>query len=72
MTFVSFDVSQIETELSGLGVSVAELCRRAGIETSTWQRWKAERFDPQQRTAKKIISAMQGIRAERAPTQATP
>lgn len=72
MTVILFDLSAIEAELASIGVPVAEMCRRAGIETSTWQRWKSERFSPQQSTARKVVAAMQGIRSERAPAEAAP
>ena len=33
-------VAQMETALKKQGHSVAELCRRAEIAETTWQRWK--------------------------------
>lgn len=65
MSMVDFDVPVIEGELAQMGVPVAELCRRAGIDTSTWQRWKTERFEPRMSMARKVLTAMEAIRAER-------
>lgn len=33
-------IPQIEDALSARGITVAELCRRAGIAQTTWGRWK--------------------------------
>ena len=35
-----------EAEAAMAGVSVQELCRRAGLNRATWQRWKAGTVGP--------------------------
>jgi hypothetical protein len=35
------DIAEIETELRARGQSVAQLCRIAGLNQTTWVRWKS-------------------------------
>lgn len=54
----TLDIAAIEAELTRLHVPVAELCRRAGIEASTWQRWKSGHFEPRAAKARAVMSAL--------------
>lgn len=40
------EIARMERELKEVGHSVADLCREAGINTSTWGRWKNNSFYP--------------------------
>lgn len=50
-------VSQIETGLSDKGLTVADLCRKAGIAQTTWGRWKGGKFQPRDETKELVIKA---------------
>lgn len=41
---------QIEHDAHKRGLTMTEVCRRAGIDYSTWWRWKSSKSDP--RTSK--------------------
>ena len=65
---VTLDVETIEEELAKREVPVAELCRRAGMAQSTWQRWKNGHFEPRASTARRIDRALSEIRGETKPS----
>ena len=65
--FAVLDIPAIEMELQEIGVSAAELCRVAGIDQSTWQRWKAGEFEPRQDKARAVITALSLVRQQANP-----
>ena len=52
-------------ELRGLGVTIAEFCARAKIDTSTWQRGARGDYEPRRATERRIRAALESLRAER-------
>lgn len=58
------DTDAIERELEGRGLSVARLCRAAGVAQSTWHRIKNDQRVPRESTRRVIISALERLRAE--------
>lgn len=61
---VADQIQVIEDDLRGRGLPVAELFRRAGIQSSTWWRWKAGRVSPNFSTFDKVTGAHQSLIAE--------
>jgi len=59
------DWREIEAELKALGVSLGEFYERARINRSTWQRFRAGKFELRAETARRIAAAMKVLRAER-------
>lgn len=57
-------IEAVEAELATHGVSVAELCRRASMATTTWHRWKFESVEPRERTLRRVHGALESIRAD--------
>lgn len=43
------EITRMERELKEVGHSVSDLCREAGINASTWGRWKNNSFHPRMR-----------------------
>lgn len=60
------DWREIEAELKALGVSLGEFYARARINRSTWQRFRAGKYEPRADTARRITAALRVFRAERA------
>lgn len=48
----------IEGRLGAADISVARLCREAGIARSTWDRWRSERTEPNVRTWRAVTVAV--------------
>ena len=48
----------IEHRAAELGLKMAEVCRRAKANTSTWQRWKKGQFTPNLATYNSIIDVL--------------
>lgn len=63
---VSTEVTRIELRLKGAGHPVAELLRRANVDASQWQRWKAGKQTPLMTTWGKITAATEELAPERA------
>lgn len=57
-------VAKIETGLSAKGLTVADLCRKAGIAQTTWGRWKGGKFEPRDTTKKLVIDAYNDLVSE--------
>ncbi len=51
----------METQLKELKLSVADLCRKAGIAQTTWGRWKRGEFEPRDATKKDVIEAYNAL-----------
>ena len=49
---------QIEAAADAAGLSIAEVCRRAGIAQSTFGRWKAGRTEPTMAVYRRICAAV--------------
>ena len=54
-------LAQIETGLRERKITVAYLCKRAGIAQTTWGRWKRGTFLPRDETKQVIIDAYNEI-----------
>ncbi len=51
---MEFDVAEIERRAKAKKLTIAEVCWRAGVHTSTYQRWKSRHHLPSLRLLKKI------------------
>lgn len=51
-------ITEIEHSASAAGLSIAEVCRRAGVANSTFTRWKAGVTSPNYRSIESIRSAI--------------
>lgn len=47
-------IASIEARLAAAGISVSEVCRRAGIDRTTWHRWKHAGDRPRSGTWKRV------------------
>ncbi len=56
-------VLEMESRLARNGVSVARLCREAGISQSTWSRWKKGDTSPRESTIRVLENAMEVLLA---------
>lgn len=54
-------LNDMETALKTRDIPIAELCRRAGIEATTWWRWKTGKFYPSFSAAKAATDAFEGL-----------
>lgn len=54
---VQTEVERIAARVKAAGFSVAELLRKAEVDTSQWQRWKAGKQTPLATTWSKVTSA---------------
>lgn len=53
-----FSVDQLEARANAAGLSMNEVCRRAGIARSTFTRWKAGETLPTLRVLRKVNHAI--------------
>ena len=51
------DIPEMEDALKVAGFSVARLCEDAGINQSTWGRWKRKEFSPNFKVWERVVSA---------------
>jgi predicted transcriptional regulator len=49
--------ADIEQRAHAMGLSLAEVCRRAGIAQSTWVRWKAGLSEPRLHVYRALVAA---------------
>lgn len=54
----TFTPEQIEASAAAAGISMAEVCRRAGIAQSTFGRWKNGRTEPTMAVYRRICAAV--------------
>jgi transcriptional regulator with XRE-family HTH domain len=54
-------IEDMEEALKARQVPVAELCRRAGINATTWGRWKKGDFSPSYRAGKAVADAFERL-----------
>jgi predicted transcriptional regulator len=66
---VSEEMAQIEASLSSAGLTVKALCATAGVNQSTWTRWKAGSNEPNMATWAKVRDAFTTIMAGQVPSQ---
>jgi predicted transcriptional regulator len=59
----TFHVPAIETDLRNHGVSVARMCRVAGISQSTWHKLKFNGVQPRESTRRCVIRAVEELTA---------
>ena len=64
--------SAIEVLAAQAGLSMAEVCRRAGIAQSTFTRWKAGRTEPTLDVYRKLCAAIPAIDAPLVPPAEPP
>lgn len=57
-------INDIEAALEKRGLPVAELCRRAEVDPTTWWRWKTGRFFPSFKASVAVEDAFKEILAE--------
>ena len=50
------DIPLIEANLAKAGLSPSDLCREAGIATTTWWRWRDGKFQPRMSVWNGVIS----------------
>lgn len=63
-------IQSVETALRERRISVARLCRDAGIAQTTWVRWKSGKFSPSAPAWAKIEAALAPLVAESAEESA--
>lgn len=63
-------IEDMEEALRARRVPVAELCRRAGINATTWGRWKKGDFAPSYRAGKAVAAAFERLIEESGPRAA--
>ncbi|MBS7789253.1 transposase [Roseococcus sp. SDR] len=51
-------IAAVEAKLQSAGVSVSEVCRRAGIDRATWHRWKREGDKPRAATWARVEAVL--------------
>lgn len=61
---IALNIQRIECGLSDKGISVKELCTIAGINQSTWTRWKSGATTPNMATWSKIESAFDDLTSD--------
>jgi len=64
---LSAKIAQMEADLASVGVTVKALCDDAGVNQSTWTRWKAGSHAPLMETWEKVCDSF--IRITRAPQE---
>lgn len=57
--------SDIESEAKKAGISMRQICQRAGVSESTMVRWKYGRLSPRLVVVEKIINALTALLNER-------
>lgn len=57
MKQIQTEIVAVEQELGALRISVNALCREAGIDRSTWHRWKAGATQPTDTTWGRVQAA---------------
>lgn len=57
--------SDIESEAKKAGISMRQICQRAGVSESTMVRWKYGRLSPRLVVVEKIINALRALLNER-------
>lgn len=50
--------TEIQARADALGIPIAELLKRAGINRVTWWRWSTGRFQPRAGTVERIEAAL--------------
>jgi predicted transcriptional regulator len=60
---VASEIKSMEDGLAACGRSVSELCAEAGINQSTWTRWKAGKNVPNLATWGKVRQAFDAVTA---------
>lgn len=61
---VATDIKRMETDLSASGRTVKALCDAAGINQSTWTRWKAGDNAPNMATWQRVCEAFKTLAAQ--------
>ena len=55
-------IKQIEADAAKHGVTMTEVCRRAGINYSTWWRWTRSKFEPRQSSITSINNVLNQLK----------
>lgn len=53
-------IAEIETKARDMGLTIDELCERAGIDRATWQRWKAGKASPVYENLTRVRAVVEG------------
>jgi len=61
---VATEIAEMESQLSCAGLTVKALCEDAGVNPSTWTRWKAGSHAPNMTTWQKVRDAHRRLVAE--------
>jgi transposase-like protein len=65
-TMLSTYLAQLDQEAHEAGVDLSEACERAGIASTTLQRWRRGDVSPREATAKAVIAEIHALRMARA------
>lgn len=57
-------IRDVETRLRAAGVSVAQVCRRADLDRTAWQRWKTGGVPPRKRNWAAVRDVLRPIIGE--------
>lgn len=61
---IAIEIASMERELVAAGRTVKALCDEAGVNQSTWTRWKAESNAPNMTTWQKVLEAHQRLTSQ--------
>lgn len=55
------DFTEMERKLAEHGVQQDEFLKEAGINRTTWERWRAGRFEPRLSSLKRALDALEKL-----------
>lgn len=55
-------IQKIEADAAKQGVTMTDVCRKAGVNYATWWRWTRSKFEPRQASVTRIIEALNKIK----------
>lgn len=67
MTF-SVEIERVEGEIAKIGGTIKTLCEEAGINQSTWTRWKAQSHTPNLGTWARVNDALERLKKQNTET----
>lgn len=62
MTDEQIRFEKLRERVKNKGISVARLCKAAGISQAAWQYWKAQKFNPKGVSLTALENALKGMR----------
>ena len=66
------DFEDIERRAKAAGLTIDQLCERAEVHRSSYQRWKADKIGPTMRKWNALMAALKAAEAGRAKDHASP